>query len=183
MRCCNASCSAAPAPNRVLSGPPRSTRWLAEARLSRTLRSANTRVCWKVRTMPRRARAWGAMPVTSSPKRKTRPPEGLMKPVTTLKVVVLPAPFGPTRPRISPSLTPKLRSETAAKPPKWRVRPSTRSTSLLIAQRSHFGWHAGALPAAVQCRPQPGDAPGDARGQHHDDHYQQHAVHDLRHGG
>ena len=42
-----------------------------------------------------------------------------------LKVVLLPEPFGPIRPRISPSLTSNETFETAVKPPNVLVRPET----------------------------------------------------------
>src|SRR5690606_1269503 len=58
---------------------------------------------------------------------------GFRNPVTTLKVVVLPAPLGPIRPRISPSSTWNDRSATAAKPPKKRLRSSTRRSSRVVA--------------------------------------------------
>src|SRR6476620_2814875 len=45
----------------------------------------------------------------------------------TLKQVVLPAPLGPMRPRISPSLMWKLTSFRATTPPKRRVTLSTSS--------------------------------------------------------
>src|SRR5271156_951317 len=43
----------------------------------------------------------------------------------TLMQVVLPDPFGPTRPRISPAPTEKLKTSSARKPPKRFTRPST----------------------------------------------------------
>src|SRR6478736_3152691 len=47
----------------------------------------------------------------------------------TLKQVVLPAPLGPMRPRISPSLMWKFTSLRATTPPKRRVTLSTSSRS------------------------------------------------------
>src|SRR3712207_5349924 len=44
-----------------------------------------------------------------------------------LKVVLLPDPFGPMRPRISPSSTAKATSLMARKPPNLLVRPETLS--------------------------------------------------------
>src|SRR5208282_4271954 len=41
--------------------------------------------------------------------------------------VVLPDPFGPTRPRISPAPTRRLSASSARKPPKRLTRPSTAS--------------------------------------------------------
>src|SRR3989304_2334976 len=46
------------------------------------------------------------------------PESGFSKPLIKLKVVVLPAPFGPIRPSISPFFTSTLRSLTALSPPK-----------------------------------------------------------------
>src|SRR5271156_6087594 len=43
----------------------------------------------------------------------------------TLMQVVLPDPFGPTRPRISPAPTLKLKTSSARKPPKRFTKPST----------------------------------------------------------
>src|SRR4030095_4048798 len=47
-----------------------------------------------------------------------------------LKIVLLPDPFGPIRPRISPFLTPNDTLLTAVKPPTRWVRPWTASKSL-----------------------------------------------------
>ena len=57
------------------------------------------------------------------------PSSAVSTPFSTLNSVVLPAPFGPMMPRISPSPTEKLTSLTARKPPKERDSPSTRSNS------------------------------------------------------
>src|ERR1700680_3955189 len=46
----------------------------------------------------------------------------------TLMHVVLPEPFGPTRPRISPGLRSKLSSSSARKPPKRFTRPLTANS-------------------------------------------------------
>src|ERR1700677_3158259 len=46
----------------------------------------------------------------------------------TLMQVVLPDPFGPTMPRISPAPTEKLKTSSARKPPKRFTRPSTESS-------------------------------------------------------
>ncbi len=75
--------------------------------------------CWKVRDTPRRAIC-----------RAGRPADGLAaeahvaaewptaRRITRLKVVDLPAPFGPIRPTISPARSSKLTSFTATSPPK-----------------------------------------------------------------
>src|SRR3954470_19423597 len=64
----------------------------------------------------------------------------------TLKQVVFPAPFGPMRPRISPSWMWKLTSSSAVRPPKRSVTASTSSSFLssgcccsLIAHPSRDG--------------------------------------------
>ena len=44
---------------------------------------------------------------------KAVPEVGKMSPISILMVVVLPAPFGPTKPKISPSSTTRSRSFTA----------------------------------------------------------------------
>src|SRR6516164_6501027 len=48
-----------------------------------------------------------------------------------LKSVVLPAPLGPISPRISPSASVKLTSETATSPPKRLVTPLTSSKAVI----------------------------------------------------
>ena len=60
--------------------------------------------CWNVRTRPRRTRSCIGTPVMSAPSKRTRPAVGGSVPVIRLNSVVLPAPFGPIRPRISPGL-------------------------------------------------------------------------------
>ena len=52
-----------------------------------------------------------------------------------LKIVLLPEPFGPMRPRISPSSTAKETSLTAEKPPNLFVRPETRSIAIAARPR------------------------------------------------
>ena len=56
---------------------------------------------------------------------------GFSAPAIRLKVVLFPEPFGPIRPRISPSATSNATFLTARKPSKLLVSPSTASTSLL----------------------------------------------------
>jgi hypothetical protein len=77
--------------------------------------------------MPRWHTAAGGRAPISSSRKRTEPDVGAYSPATTLKVVLLPDPFGPIRPRISPSASRKLTFETAAKPPKRLVRPLTSS--------------------------------------------------------
>ena len=48
----------------------------------------------------------------------TEPLSAVYTPEITLKIVVLPAPFGPIIPTISPLSTPKFKSHIACTPPK-----------------------------------------------------------------
>src|SRR5580704_1164690 len=56
-----------------------------------------------------------------------------------LIVVVLPAPFGPTSPTISPGATSKPTSSTARKPPNDLHRFSTESTAVIAALVAGLG--------------------------------------------
>src|SRR5271156_2332385 len=60
----------------------------------------------------------GRRPTSSRPNARTEPESGRWKPVIRLKLVVLPAPFGPISASVSPSPTEKSRSWTARRPPK-----------------------------------------------------------------
>ena len=63
------------------------------------------------------------------PSRRISPRVAGSTPVTRLKVVDLPAPFGPIRPRISPARTWKLTSLTATRPPNSLRTACTSSTT------------------------------------------------------
>src|SRR5439155_17169336 len=52
------------------------------------------------------------------------PAVGLRTPQRQLNRVVLPAPFGPIKPRISPVSTARSTASSARRPPKWRLRRS-----------------------------------------------------------
>jgi len=52
--------------------------------------------------IPRRAMRCGGSPRIGSPAKRISPWSAAYVPAMMLKVVVLPAPFGPMRPRISP---------------------------------------------------------------------------------
>src|SRR5437588_11989413 len=58
----------------------------------------------------------------SRPSKTTRPAVGVNRPVTLLKSVVLPAPFGPISANTSPRLMCRLTLSTATRPPKRLVR-------------------------------------------------------------
>src|SRR5690348_5306186 len=82
--------------------------------------------------MPACATRYAGRPPISSPRKRTEPALGLSAPAIRLKVVLLPEPFGPIRPRISPSATSKETFLTARKPSKSFVSPSTLSTYWLL---------------------------------------------------
>lgn len=63
---------------------------------------ANRRMFWKVRAKPRPATACGFKPLSKWPSKRTSPALGVYKPFKQLNSVVLPAPLGPIRPKISP---------------------------------------------------------------------------------
>src|SRR5437868_6259166 len=67
-----------------------------------------------------------ARPVTSRPSKRTLPCSGAYSPEMTLMQVVLPDPFGPTSPRISPACKLKLTPSSARNAPKRFTRPSMR---------------------------------------------------------
>ena len=94
--------------------------------------------CWKLRAMPSRAIASGVRPETRTPENRTSPAESGSIPLIRLNKVLLPAPLGPIRPRISPRPMSKSTLSTATKPPKCRVAPRTDSSV-----GSAFGARAG----------------------------------------
>src|SRR5881409_3063753 len=77
----------------------------------------------------------------SSPAKRADPRVGLTVPEITLNSVVLPAPLGPTRPRISPAATDSETSSSARKPP--NATPIASSSSMSGAQ-------AEPMPQATQ---------------------------------
>src|SRR5713101_6925505 len=78
--------------------------------------------------MPRRHTSCAARPAMSPPSKRIEPALGGKVPAIRLKIVVLPEPFGPMRPRISPGLTAKDTPLTARNPPNRFARPATSST-------------------------------------------------------
>ena len=68
-------------------------------------------------TTPISCLATAGWATTSMPFTKARPAVGMTRVVSMLAVVVLPAPLGPSRPKISPSQTFRLRPSTAFTPP------------------------------------------------------------------
>src|SRR5881394_886804 len=111
--------------------------------------------------MPRLMMRWGALPAISAPSNTIDPAEGASVPDSMLKIVLLPEPFGPIRPRISPCSTRNDTLLTAVKPPKRFTNPSTVSTpeppltrllALLVAERGSLrqGQHGLALRLALR---------------------------------
>src|SRR4249920_2297786 len=80
--------------------------------------SSNVAGTWKVRPIPSRACSSGLARVTSTPSKVMRPVVGSVSPARQLKKVDLPAPFGPIRPMISPSLMDRSAPATARRLPK-----------------------------------------------------------------
>src|SRR5882757_8517945 len=97
------------------------------------LRRWNGRGIWKVRPMPRLMIRCGASPAISWPSNRIEPDVGGSVPESMLKIVLLPEPFGPIRPRISPCSTRNDTLLTARKPPNRLTRPSTASTAVPFA--------------------------------------------------
>src|SRR6266446_7283379 len=82
-----------------------------------------------VRPTPSRAMAWEGSPSRRSVPRRIWPRSARVRPLITLKSVVLPAPFGPMRPVIEPSATARVQPARASTPPKRLVMPVTVSSS------------------------------------------------------
>src|SRR5437899_2054569 len=72
----------------------------------------------------------GFKPARASPSRIS-PPSAGVRPLITLKSVVLPAPFGPMRPVIEPSRTESVHPASASTPPKRLVIPVTESSGVV----------------------------------------------------
>src|ERR1700761_589477 len=112
----------------------------------RTSSDSNSWTRWKVRPSPSRARCDGLAWVTSLPCSMIRQADGLTRLEHALKMLVLPAPFGPTRPVILPALTARVTLLTASAPPYLMVRLSTER---LVEAVARLGQRAGttACPA------------------------------------
>src|SRR5207237_680619 len=82
--------------------------------------------------VPTWARA-GSPGRTRWPNRRASPASANTSPTRTRRVVVLPAPLGPSRPHTSPWPTAKSRASTASTCPKRLVRPDTAMTASVIA--------------------------------------------------
>src|ERR1700758_1643133 len=85
--------------------------------------------------MPRRHRAAASSRVTFFPAKLTWPAPGARSPEMRPNRLVLPAPFGPTIPTVSPAPTEKLRSSAMTTRPNRFVTWSSSRSGVLIA---HF---------------------------------------------
>ena len=84
--------------------------------------------------MPRLMIRCGACPAISRPSKRMEPAFGTSVPESMLKIVLLPEPFGPMSPTISPFSIVKETWCTAVKPPKRLESPSTVSTGPYCGQ-------------------------------------------------
>ena len=119
----------------VAAGRFGSCRNAASTTFSSTVNLRKGLTIWKVRATPRLTIAFGRRPTSSWPSSRTEPVNGSMKPDIRLNTVVLPAPFGPIRPRISPWFNTKERSDTARRPPKSLERLLTSSNAMAAYAR------------------------------------------------
>src|SRR5947208_1481369 len=78
---------------------------------------------------PIRTRRAGSAAPPGTPKSATSPSSGRLRPVTMVITVVLPAPFGPRKPTISPRPTWKSTPATASLAPKRLERPFAERTT------------------------------------------------------
>src|ERR1700742_5244293 len=88
--------------------------------------------------MPRLMIRCGGRPASSWPSNFIEPAVGGNVPESMLKMVLLPDPFGPIRPRISPFPTLNDTLLTARKPPNRLTRPSTTSTTILSVRHARL---------------------------------------------
>ncbi len=116
--------------------PARPRRCAAMAAFSTTLIPASRCACWKVRAMPRAAMRLDPSRSMRCPAKTILPPFTGSTPEMRLKVVVLPAPLGPMRPRISPAASEKVSSFTATRPPNLRLTARTSSSGAVSAGRA-----------------------------------------------
>src|SRR3989442_5984058 len=140
-------------------------RWDAMRTLSSTVDSRNSVVAWNVRAIPRRQISEGRRPDTRAPLKTISPEDSGSTPVSRLKTVLFPAPFGPIRPWIVRGATVMEGRVTACRPPKRLLTPR-RSRSNARSYRPGLG---AATPVerardAARQRHQP------LREHEHDDH-------------
>src|SRR5690348_9532046 len=86
------------------------------------------------------------LPTSFSPRQRSAPLVGRATPVIVLKQVVLPAPFGPISPRISPLYRVKSTPSRATTPPKRMV---TSSTSSRGSRSAIWSLNDARLPSSI----------------------------------
>ena len=126
---------------RVEAAPGSRAAWALISTFSSTLSWPKRRMFWNVRPMPARATSWAGHRVASRPSIRMRPALGEKRPEMMLRSVVLPDPFGPISPTISPGRRLRSTPSRARRPAKF----------LIDALGAEFaGWRHGASP--VRCR-------------------------------
>src|SRR3954454_4389268 len=115
---------------------------------SRTVSLERTLVSWNVRTMPMRDTRYAGMPLRLVPLKDQSPWSGRSNPVSRLKNVVLPAPFGPMRPVITPRWISTWSTSTAVRPPKVRRTWSATTMGSGFLARGSSGTTRSAARAA-----------------------------------
>ena len=100
------------------------------------------------------------------PKTRMVPSVGVIRPISIRSVVVLPAPFGPSRPSTWPGSTRKERSFTATKPPGYCLRSpsmtsgvSASSGSTSVARRRRSAANSTATMPIASVTPMPTSCP------------------------
>src|SRR4030095_14661212 len=121
----------------------------ASQTLSRIDRVGKRLVRWKDRAMPRCAMRCGGVPAISWPSKRIRPDVGASCPVSKLKKVVFPAPFGPITECSEPSSTSSVTALTAVRAPKDLVRRSVLTRGI----GSHAGGRAMGRAPGPETRP------------------------------
>src|SRR6516225_1406481 len=106
------------------------------ATLSEIESSMNSCGFWNVFTTPAAAMVCGLRPWISAVFQRIRPALGARIPVIRLSSVVLPDPFGPKIPTISPAAIESETSDTAVSPPKRFVSSITSSSTAPARKRS-----------------------------------------------
>src|SRR5262249_61071612 len=85
------------------------------------------------------------------------PADGAIKPPSILRVVVFPAPLGPSRPKTSPPATSKETSSTATRSPKRRVNACAEITGSCYGRTTNPSYeeapHVGRAAAAGHRHP------------------------------
>src|SRR6266705_2675013 len=93
--------------------------------LSRAESWGKTRTSWNVRPTPRAQTPSGLTPTRLWPRSRMSPASGASAPAMQWKSVVLPEPFGPISPTISPASTVMSTPASAVSPPKCLATPLT----------------------------------------------------------